>query len=243
LLLGYFTIEEVKIVLQADSAIETVAIILTAFFTLLAANAARKSAMVSQKQLEANLNSFEQERFNRLLDSLEKAHNITFLTRGSLYSKLCNDIEAKLKHYKSLEKETNKRVKKIIDFDNNQRNSSDVFCNNGKDSDLFKVYFEYACEISLLFEFDYIVLSGNDFVKVLSKGSNIPIYNLEPDRIVYVADAIANEILGFNIIDIHLKGYGVGRKGDFDYFEAFKIENAVEKLDSEKRYQYIEAKE
>jgi hypothetical protein len=219
--LGTIVVEEVNFILKADNLIETVGIVVTAICTLLAARAAMKSADTSKKQLQMSLSNADQVNFFGLLDALEKAHGIRFLTRGALYEEL-KDLDTYVNLYKSESAAVDRTVDDVILFDTRVKTNPKFVGNSGKSPELFEAYFEYAKEISLLFKFDFDISEETDCVVVEPIGIKIPIYSRDPDKVVYVVDAVANEILGYKNPEIHQHGIGVTRKRDSEYFDAFR---------------------
>lgn len=242
LLLGTITIEEVKLIFKMDAVVESIAIVLTAIFTFLAAWAAMKAAKTSQKQLETHLSNVEKINFFGLLDALEKAHKVVFLSRVSLYAELKNP-ESYSKKYRDLSKNTNKCIKEAICHDAEIKAMPNYRGNTGKSPCVFEFYFHHVERISVLFEFDFIIPNGTDFVILGQIGVKIPIYKLDPDKVVYIADTIANEILGYKISSMHEECLGAERMRCFEYFKAFKDEYSVKEVKSGKEYQYISAEQ
>ncbi|EJE8695003.1 hypothetical protein [Vibrio vulnificus] len=236
--LGTIVVEEVNLILKVDDFVETVAIVLTALCTFLAARAAMRSAEISKTQLLASLNNADQVNFFGLLDALEKAHGIRFLTRGALYEEL-KDLGSYLELYKSKSAAANTAIERVIKFDSEVKSRPGFNGRLGKSPDLFEVYFDYAKEVSLLFQFDFNIPEENDFVVLDPIGIKVPVYDRDPDKVVYIVDAVANEILGYKNSDYHLLGIGVSRRRDVEYFEAFYNEY---KDSQSGEYQYVEAK-
>lgn len=216
--------------------VQTVAIVLTALFTLLAAWAAMCSAKTSERQLKESLNRADQMNFFGLLDALEKAHHIRFLSRGVLYEKL-KDFNEYIRLYELYAKSTNKSINSVISIDNNIKTQVNFVGNKGCSPKLFEAYLDYAKNISLLFEFDFVPSNTHDYVTVSPIGIVIPIYPLDPDKVVYVVDTIANEILGYKDTETYGKGIGVQRERNFESFEAFKSDC---KGQNNSQYKYYE---
>lgn len=219
--LGTIVIEEVNLILKTDDIIETIAIVFTAIFTLLAAIAAMRSANISKTQLLTSLNNADKVDFFGFLNALEKAHHIRFLMRSALYEEL-KDLDSYINSYKSKSTEVNKALDRIIQFDTLVKSKPNFVGELGKSPDLFEEYFSYAKEISILFNFDFDIQKENDYVVVEPVGIKVPIYSGDPDKVIYVVDAVANEILGYKNSEIHQLGIGVNRKRDNEYFDAFR---------------------
>lgn len=230
-------VEEVKFVFDIDGIVQTIAILLTALFTAVAAWGAMRSAKTSERQLATSLNTADQVNFFGLLDALEKAHNIRFLTRGVLYEKL-KDINGHVKFYESYTNSANQSIKQTIHHDSTKK-LTNYAGEQGKSPCLFEIYFDYVKDVSLLFEFEFIIPKGSDYTVIGGIGIIIPIAVLDPDKTVYIVNTVANELLGYKDPTFYEKGIGVSRKRDFEYFNAFKYKYREQKYTE---YQYFEGK-
>ncbi len=227
-----------KFVFDIDGIVQTIAIVLTALFTLFAALAAMHSARTSARQLQTSLNREDKINFLGLLDALEKTYDIRFLTRGILYEKL-KDFNIYIKSYESYVNSTNDTVKRVFSFDTEIKTGKNFKGEEGESPELFKAYLDYVKDVSLLFEFEFVIPDGSEYVIEYSHGIVIPIYSIDPDKIVYVVDTIAHELLGHKDTKIHEQDLGVNRQRSFEYFEVFRSKYKDQKY---LLYQYIENK-
>ncbi|MGF1845294.1 hypothetical protein L4C39_19305 [Vibrio clamense] len=186
-------IENIELVLAMDNLIVSIATLLTAVFTCLAAISSVKAVKVANNSYSVQSNQYRLEEFYKLLDSLERAHGVCFLQRGTLLERI--KVEADfVHHYNNFTAMVNNGFK---------------HADKGRNVNHFISYIAFADRISRLFNFEYIIPANSEYVLKEHSGQEFPIRKNNPNWVGQSADTIAREILQFYGIDISLELDGI----------------------------------
>ncbi|MCY9805902.1 hypothetical protein OTK51_20980 [Vibrio scophthalmi] len=186
-------IENVELIFAMDNLIASIATLLTVVFTCIAAISSMKAVKVASNSYLAQSQQYRLDEFYKLLDSLERAHGVCFLERGTLLERMKTEAE-------------------IV----NQYENSVAMVNNGFRLDRegheinhFLAYISFADRISRLFGFEYVVPLGSEYVLEETYGQAFPIRKNNPNWVGKSAYTIAREIFQFCGIDVSIELNGM----------------------------------
>ena len=181
-------IENVELIFAMDNLIVSFATLLTVVFTCIAAISSMKAAKVASNSYLAQSQQYRLDEFYKLLDSLERAHGVCFLQRGTLLQRMKTEAEIVHQYENS-----------IAMVNNGFRLKSE-----GHETNHFLSYVSFADRMSSLLGFEYIIPSGSEYVLEENYGQVFPIRKNNPNWVGKSAYSIAREILQFCGIDTSL---------------------------------------
>ncbi|OEF88069.1 hypothetical protein [Vibrio tasmaniensis] len=182
-------IENLELVLAMDNLMVSLATLLTAVFTCVAAFASMKAVKVASNSYSEQSQQYRLDEFHKLLGNLERGHGVCFLQRGTLFERM------------KAEKEICHQYENFIAMVNNGFRLKQ----EGHDVNHFLAYVSFAERISSLFAFEYIAPLGSEHILEENSGRVFPIRKNNPNWIGESANTIAREIILFCGIDVSLE--------------------------------------
>ncbi|MEK0272621.1 hypothetical protein WM008_23715 [Vibrio vulnificus] len=186
-------IENIELILSMDNLVVSLATLLTALFTCVAALASMKAVKIASNSYSTQSQQYRLDEFYKLLDSLERAHGVCFLQRGTLLERMKTEADI-VSRYESA----------VALVNNGFRLERE-----GHDINHFLAYVCFAERISGLFAFEYVAPLGPEYVLEENYGQVFPIRKNKPNWVGESANTIAREILHFYGIDVSLELNGM----------------------------------
>ncbi|MEZ9393231.1 hypothetical protein AB4222_15145 [Vibrio splendidus] len=186
-------IENVELIFAMDNLIASIATLLTVLFTCIAAISSMRAVKVASNSYSAQSQQYRLDEFYKLLDSLERAHGVCFLQRGTLFERM--KTEADIIH----------QYENSVAMVNNGFRLRD----KGHEVNHFLSYVSFADRISRLFDFEYLVPLDSEYVLEENSGQVFPIRKSNPNWVGKSSYTIAREILQFCGINASLELNGM----------------------------------